>query len=659
MNKKRRFKRIRTFIVWVLIFGLIMPLLPVQQEKVYASASSVFTTAYIPSYNSGTLAGVVDVVDLTTGTVQATPITVGSQPASAAVNPNGTQVFVANAGDNTVSVIDPSTNTVTSTINVGTNPHGIAFNADGSKAYVANNADGTISIINTSTLAVTSPISTDIGPVDMVVVGGKLYVLCTNASTVDVVDLTTNTVTSKITVGSGPNGLSVNPAGTKIYVANENDSTVSVIDTSSDSVTATVTVGTGPKATEVSPDGSKVYVANHGDSTVSVINASTNAVSSISLQGTASPAAIGVSQDGTRAYAVNVGDYNISVIDTSNNNVLSTYNGLSANSYILGKFMVPTALVTTPAAPTSLSASAGNGQITLNWTSSPNTVTYSVYKGPSAGNYGASAIASVSGTASSYTATSLTNGTTYYFAIKATNYGGTSGYSNEVSATPTAAPTYTVTYNGNGNTGGSVPTDSNTYLQSASVTVAGNTGNLTKSGYTFAGWNTAADGSGTTYAVGSALAMGTANVTLYAKWQVSVSAPVAPTGLNAMPLNGLVMLTWTGSTGATSYEVYQGTTTLSYGASAVATVTGTTAYITVPNGTNYYFVVKAVNSGGSSGYSNEASAMPDSMAGYTVIYNGNGNTGGSAPIDSNPYPNGIPVTVADNTGNLTKTGLHF
>jgi len=81
-----------------------------------------------------------------------------------------------------------------------------------------------------------------------------------------------------------------------------------------------------------------------------------------------------------------------------------------------------------------------------------------------------------------------------------------------------AAPTYTVTYNGNGNDGGSVPTDSNNYPTGATVTVLGNTGSLVKTGYTFAGWNTAAGGSGTSYSAGNTFPMGAANVTLYARW---------------------------------------------------------------------------------------------------------------------------------------------
>lgn len=78
---------------------------------------------------------------------------------------------------------------------------------------------------------------------------------------------------------------------------------------------------------------------------------------------------------------------------------------------------------------------------------------------------------------------------------------------------------HTVTYDGNANTTGSVPTDSSTYTAGTSVTVLGNTGIMTKTGCTFAGWNTAANGSGTMYAVGQTFAMGHENVTLYAYWK--------------------------------------------------------------------------------------------------------------------------------------------
>jgi len=86
-----------------------------------------------------------------------------------------------------------------------------------------------------------------------------------------------------------------------------------------------------------------------------------------------------------------------------------------------------------------------------------------------------------------------------------------------------------VHYDGNGNTGGSVPTDSNTYQQDAIVTVK-SLGDLTHSGYSFTAWNTLADGNGTSYSPDETFQIGTTNVTLYAKWKdTSITPdPVAP-----------------------------------------------------------------------------------------------------------------------------------
>ncbi len=78
--------------------------------------------------------------------------------------------------------------------------------------------------------------------------------------------------------------------------------------------------------------------------------------------------------------------------------------------------------------------------------------------------------------------------------------------------------TYDVTYDANGATSGTVPTDNNTYYTGDTVTVLTNSGNLAKTHYTFNGWNTSSNGSGTHYAPGATFTMGSANVTLYAEW---------------------------------------------------------------------------------------------------------------------------------------------
>lgn len=86
----------------------------------------------------------------------------------------------------------------------------------------------------------------------------------------------------------------------------------------------------------------------------------------------------------------------------------------------------------------------------------------------------------------------------------------------------TYSPKATVTYNANGATTGNVPLDNTEYDPNAQVTVLGNTGNLARTGCTFAGWATAADGSGTTYTAGDHFNI-SANTTLYAKWTATVT----------------------------------------------------------------------------------------------------------------------------------------
>ena len=86
--------------------------------------------------------------------------------------------------------------------------------------------------------------------------------------------------------------------------------------------------------------------------------------------------------------------------------------------------------------------------------------------------------------------------------------------------------------------------------------------------------------------------------------------PATPTGLTANAGNQQVSLTWTASSGATSYHVKRGTAT-GGPYSTVASPTGTTyTDSSLTNGTGYFYVVSAVNANGESGNSSEASATP-------------------------------------------------
>lgn len=92
-----------------------------------------------------------------------------------------------------------------------------------------------------------------------------------------------------------------------------------------------------------------------------------------------------------------------------------------------------------PAAPTGLSATPGNRQVSLLWTAVPGATSYNVYRGTASNGQGTAAVATGI-TTPAYVNTGLLAGTAYYFKVTAVNANGESPRSAEASATPTAAP---------------------------------------------------------------------------------------------------------------------------------------------------------------------------------------------------------------------------
>jgi YVTN family beta-propeller protein len=85
-------------------------------------------------------------------------ITVGTDPESVAVHPDGVKAYVANAFDGSVSRLNLTTLTVAATIPVGAEPMGVALSPNGTRLYVANAASNSLSVINTATDAVVATV---------------------------------------------------------------------------------------------------------------------------------------------------------------------------------------------------------------------------------------------------------------------------------------------------------------------------------------------------------------------------------------------------------------------------------------------------------------------------------------------------------------------
>jgi YVTN family beta-propeller protein len=244
------------------------------------------TTAYVANAGSDT----VSVVDLTQdpAAVVAT-IPVGDRPAGVALSPDGSQLFVTNFFGGTLSIIDTATDTVTDTVTVGTDPNGVV--EIGGSVYVANLVSGTISVVDPATGTVTGTITLTgtLAPAPSGLAasadGTYLYADDSRNGATDVIDITepTPTVIGSASVGTYPAYLLTD--GTTAYVANATQGsgpgTVSVLDVANPtapSVTSTIDVGSHPYGVALIPATGQVLVANSGDGTVSVIDTASGAV---------------------------------------------------------------------------------------------------------------------------------------------------------------------------------------------------------------------------------------------------------------------------------------------------------------------------------------------------------------------------------------------
>jgi uncharacterized repeat protein (TIGR02543 family) len=176
--------------------------------------------------------------------------------------------------------------------------------------------------------------------------------------------------------------------------------------------------------------------------------------------------------------------------------------------------------------------------------------------------------------------------------------------------------TYTVTYDANGGTG-AVPTDSIIYLSDAYTRVMGK-GSLARNSYSFTGWNTAPDGSGTSYRVNDTFAI-KGNVTLYAQWKVIDSAQIPVfTGSNvrgteavtkdAATITLSVTVAPVNDGGTITYQWYQSAINSTAGGAPITEETGSSyTPLNSTTGAAYYYVVVTNTAAGVPASSNTSS----------------------------------------------------
>ncbi|MBO0413198.1 InlB B-repeat-containing protein, partial [Enterococcus hulanensis] len=211
---------------------------------------------------------------------------------------------------------------------------------------------------------------------------------------------------------------------------------------------------------------------------------------------------------------------------------------------------------------------------------------------------------------------------------------------------PVQTETHKLTYDGNGNDKGSVPTDSASPYDKKSEAVLKDAGDLAKTGKKFVGWNTKADGSGTMYQPKDEMLI-VRDTVLYAQWRDS---------------NKQYKLTYDGN-GNT-----KGTTPLDkkspYDLSSEVTILEPgdlekkdelfTGWNTKADGSG-----KEYKAGDKFKIIDDTELYAQWGEGLKVTYDGNGNAEGEPPVDDqNPYQKNSKATVKGSNG-MTKPGYVF
>ncbi|WP_404321632.1 YncE family protein [Cytobacillus firmus] len=171
-----------------------------------------------------------------------------------------------------------------STVDTGKGPHRFSISADSKSAYIANMGEDTVSVVNIGSMKEEKRIKVGAAPVTTGVTsdGETLVATLNGENALAVVDLATEKV-DKIPVGTGPAQVYIDENDQFAYVANQGieeapSSSVTVIDLAANKATAEIKTGKGSHGVVTSPDNKKVLCTNMFEDTVSIIDKEQNKV---------------------------------------------------------------------------------------------------------------------------------------------------------------------------------------------------------------------------------------------------------------------------------------------------------------------------------------------------------------------------------------------
>jgi len=292
------------------------------------------------SANGAVDAGAVSRIDVSGDSVSSV-FSTGVAPVHAAFLPNGTKIYVANSGEDTVSASSSLTPTQATTIAlpqlcdaVGCAASVPVFvnSTENGKVYVANSGNGTVSVINAISDVVINTVAVDpafagsplpapnrnANPITLAELPNsfKVYSVNQGNSTVSSISTVDDTVLRVIPIVTAPPIWAVaNLNNSEFVYVLDTGGTISIIDTNSDTVVGSASAGAGANYMFFDSSSNRLYVTNPVAATVSIFDALSNVLAShagspISITAAAGspctsapmPTSVTVIGDGSKAY---------------------------------------------------------------------------------------------------------------------------------------------------------------------------------------------------------------------------------------------------------------------------------------------------------------------------------------------------------------------
>jgi len=248
-----------------------------------------------------------------------------------AIDPIDHAVWVSNEPRDSVSQLDPESNTVTMTVTVGKKPcSGLAV-AFGS-VWVPNCGDQTISRLDLKTGAITATLRTGVADSEGSIVTGaeSVWIMTDARGTLARIDPATNAIVAEIYVASGSYGIAFGEGA--VWVTSTAHDSVTRVDPHTNLIVETIPVGKAPRF--VAAGLGAVWTLNQGDGSVSRIDPGTNKVIATIEVGV--PGGGGEIAAGEGSVWVTAFQFPLSRIDPASNTVVQQFFGEGGDAVRVG-----------------------------------------------------------------------------------------------------------------------------------------------------------------------------------------------------------------------------------------------------------------------------------------------------------------------------------